>query len=196
MGVWALPSLASFRVGWPRGMWCSWWWLLLLLLLVLERASFCRTNETLEYVEEPEYARRPATSLVVLKGSASVERSVIVRRVLLVLTLDGTIYAFDKYTGAFYWENQELGGQTIRVEHSAEASAFYLVEPLDAGSMYVHYPGSDIKVSRSICGLNFRNCRLPCEISSPSRPSSGPMAPCSWDRRGRHFLHLIWARAG
>jgi outer membrane protein assembly factor BamB len=82
-------------------------------------------------------------------GAKGLERSVLVRRLLLVVTLDGTLYAFDKYTGALYWKTANLGNSTITGSYSKEhtpTNPVYIVEPQGPGSIYAYIPGSGVKV--------------------------------------------------
>lgn len=78
----------------------------------------------------------------------NLEFSAIIRRVLLVATLDGSIHAFDKYTGFLLWHNGELGGPLLgqNITLQSEDVPFYLAEPQDDGPLYVYVPDVGIKV--------------------------------------------------
>lgn len=83
------------------------------------------------------------------KGNfGNLEFSAIIRRVLLVASLDGSIHAFDKYTGFLLWHNKELGGPLLgqNVTLQNKTVPFYLAEPQDDGPLYIYVPDVGIKV--------------------------------------------------
>ena len=56
-----------------------------------------------------------------------------VSRLLLLSTFDGSLYAFDKYSGDFIWRNSELGGRMLSVGIESE---MLLLEPYGDGSIF------------------------------------------------------------
>lgn len=82
-------------------------------------------------------------------GVKGLERSALVRRLLLVSTIDGNLYAFDKYSGALYWQNDGLGGSTIKGSYAKSqgpTDPIYFVEPQGLGYIYAYIPGAGVKV--------------------------------------------------
>lgn len=81
-------------------------------------------------------------------GETTIARSTVLQRILLVGTLDGTLYAFDKYTGVLLWENKQLGGplMTRSSNDNDSLGPSYFVEPLNQGSIYAYIPNSGLKV--------------------------------------------------
>lgn len=76
------------------------------------------------------------------------EKSAVLQRLFLVATLDGTLTAFDKYSGALYWENKGLGGALIKgaLSKSPEHLPLYMFEPIGSASMSAYLSGRGIQV--------------------------------------------------
>ncbi|PJF18206.1 IRE1 [Paramicrosporidium saccamoebae] len=81
-------------------------------------------------------------------GIQGLPQSAVASRLLLVATLDGTLHAFDRYSGVRYWENGQLGGPMVTAQYPQgleSKGAVYLVEPHGAGNLYAYLPGTGIK---------------------------------------------------
>lgn len=86
-------------------------------------------------------------------GMKSLEHSAILRRLLLVVTLDGTLAAYDKYSGAFYWENTELiQGRALldgKYPENLKGAPIYMFEPVGPAAMFAYLPGGGIQVRKA-----------------------------------------------
>lgn len=89
-------------------------------------------------------------------GETAIARSTVLQRILLVGTLDGSLFAFDRHTGVLLWENGELGGPVVTrsATDGDSTGPAYVVEPLNQGSIYACVPDAGVKVSISKDGLS------------------------------------------
>lgn len=119
-------------------------WLFVLLLF---------SNPTAGNATDVGHRRAGAGSLPQQHGpTQSLGRLAMGQRLLLVLTLDGTLAAYDRYSGALYWRTTELqGGRPIIHGSSAsnvnEGGPLYIFEPVGPASAFVYLPGGGIQVS-------------------------------------------------
>ncbi len=79
-----------------------------------------------------------------------IDKSKLFDNLIIVGTLDGTIFAVDRYSGIIKWQNNRTGGPLVNAKHSClkenTATPFYMVEAYGDGFLHVFIPGESIKV--------------------------------------------------
>lgn len=74
-------------------------------------------------------------------------------RLLLVVTLDGTLTAYDKYSGVLYWRTTDLQDKNALIygggaagDISSDGGPLYIFEPVGSAPMFAYLPGGRIQV--------------------------------------------------
>ena len=82
----------------------------------------------------------------------SVKQTSPFEHLILLGTLDGSLLAVDRYSGAIKWENGDIGGPLVQSSPYIAAKRegvypFYMVEAYGDGYVHVMIPGESIKVA-------------------------------------------------
>lgn len=81
------------------------------------------------------------------------ERLALRQRLLLVVTLDGALAAYDKYSGVLYWRTTDLQDKNTLIygggassDINSDSGPLYIFEPVGSAPMFAYLPGGRIQV--------------------------------------------------